>query len=480
MDADLLRFNAKDSVTYRDSMAGGIFVAGASGSGKTSGVLTNLVARALTDRVSVVASTIKPQDTSFWTGLAASLGDQPVRVFRPGKDRFNPILYEQRSSVNLMLLVETLVRLLLLPMRRARATGNGADPFWMEATAQAIRRLISLFLMIDQPISYRLINDTMLSLPRSPEEIGTASWQERCPAFPALLAARESARSPLGHREIERAAEYLLSTVPHMPEKTLGSMIATATSPIDPLVSGLIGETLNSDDHTWTPDEVINRPGLFLIDAPIQSWGETGAVIQRMIFTSIQSAILRRPSSAAQQPVMFLMDEAQEFLDPETDPVFMRNARDRRAFMVLATQCVDNIRMACSYARDPSAAAKTIMAIPSVQIFCQTADPETRRYASELFGRTRQARVSLNTSDPQSGPRGTPGSKGRESSQGSRGASVSYDWQPDVQELDLSTLKRGGPANGWKVEALVSGPNPPWRSTGRPSLRVTFDQFRGH
>ena len=477
LDMDLIRFNRQDSVTYRDALSGGISVIGSSGSGKSSSVCALLVSNALRHGCSVVVSTIKPQDPEYWAGVARSVGCPNIRVFRPGVDRFNPILYEQQSSSNPAMLAEDLTQQVLLPLRHQRVTGGGSDPFWISASEQHTRRAMSLYLIAGVPTSYRLINDTMLTLPRSREDVTSPDWQRRCPIFPCLIEAQRNAESPAERIEIERSADFLLSTVPSTPDNTLGSMIATLTGPLDPFVGGLIGETLNAETHTWTPDEVIDRPGLFMVDTPIQSWGQTGATLQRIVFTAIQRAITRRAAGSMPRPVMLMMDEAQEFLDPDSDPAFMRTARDRLAFVVLATQCVDNIRMACSSARDPNAAAKAILALPSVQFFCQTADPETRRHASEVFGRTRQARVSMSTTDPQRASGGDPKSPGREPSR-TRGANVSFDYMDDVAGIQLATLKRGGPTNGWKVEALVAGPNPPWKSSGRPSLLVSLPQYR--
>ncbi len=473
LDTSLLQFNRRrDGLSVRDILGGGVLVMGDSGSGKTSGVLAHLVGATHALGCSLVHVSVKPTDPAYWTALAESWG-RPVRRVRIGTDRFNPLAYEQFRSDAGGGLVEDLTRLITLPLRRQGGSGgSGVDGFWRSDAERYVRHLVTIFPIAGVPLSYRLIYETLQTLPPSLEEVSDSGWQQRCPAFGALEEANAKPLSKIEEADLDTAGRFLLSTVPNTPDRTRASTVATISSALDPLIRGPIGEALCGEPDTWNPSECFTDSPVLILDAPLQTFGAVGATTQRIWLTAIQRAILRRELNDSSRPVVLVADEFQEFLDPEDDPAFMRTARDRMGCMVLATQCVGNIRAACSGGPDPRAAAEAILGLPAVKFFGATSDPETLRYAGEVFAKSWQARVSHGMSQ-RDGVEGGPGG-----GSGGRNANFSLDLHDDVPAIEFLRLARGGPACNWSTEAFCSVSGRTWRATGRPSIKVAFGQYR--
>jgi hypothetical protein len=267
-----------------------------------------------------------------------------------------------------------------------------------------------------------------------------------------------------------------------IPDKTRASTVATIVSAISPYLSGVVGSTISPREgeradaiSAFAPSVVIERPCAVILDLPLQVWGESGAIVQRMLLSAIQKAVLRRPMSHLRvvHPVVIVMDECQEFLDAQEDAAFMRTARDRLSCLVLATQNVGNLVNACAAARDAKAAAETILGLPGVKLFGATSDPETLAYMSKVFAETPQPRYSVNTGgESQAAGDGKGSKKGNRSPSGT----VSVELRADVPPFEIARLKRGGPPAKFEVEMFCAVTGRVWSASRRPSLKVVIPQ----
>ncbi len=469
LDRKLIRFNHQgDGVSWRDALGGGILVLADSGSGKSSAPLRTILASALVSRASVVIPTVKPQDAKRYAKIAKSFGYAP-HVFRIGSDHFNPIGFAQRSGTAANL-AENLTAAIMLPVHRLRREGGSGDAFWLADGARYVRHLVTIFNFAGVTISFRLINDALLNLPRSVEETRDPEWRKSSAVFEAIVEAKKRVFEQTDREDLEQSARFYLETIPTTPEKTRASTVATVCAALDPLVHGEVGATLNGDRSSLNPTALLDAPAILILDAPLQEWGRVGAIVQRLIISAIQQEILRRDVAASSHPVMLLIDEYQEFLEPEDDAKFMRTARDRRAFMTIASQCVGAIRDSCSAARDPKAAADMLLGLCGVKFFGATTDPETMRFASEVFSSTLQPRVSFGDNESSNDKAKGKGGRGRSTN-------ISRDYQPDVPPIEFQKCRRGGPENGFIVEMFCSVSGRTWRSTRRPSIKVAFRQI---
>lgn len=504
LDAAALRFNASDYLLWRDLMSGGCIVIGDAGSGKTTGALTALTRAAHRAGCSIVHVCVKPEDGEYWRRVAVECKRNFIDVAF-GACRFNPLAWMQAcgKGVDAGRLVESLTELVLLPLRReqmASGGGGGGDVFWVMEAKRYLRQVITAFVKAGIPLSFELISETLLNLPMSREEVNDPDWQRRCPAYGALLAADEcfqGSSDRAARNDLDRAADFLLRQVALIPEKTRASVVATIVSAISPYLTGVVGETLtgecdklnpapvgvpDSEPGAFRPSVVVEEPSVVILDMPLQQWGASGAIVQRFILSAVQDAVLRRASiSGARHPVVIVMDECQEFVDPEKDAAFMRTARDRNGCMILATQCTPNLINACSATRDPKAAAQTLLVLPSVKLFGATMDPETLQFIKAVFTEIPKQRYSLSTPGDSGGGAGGSGGAGGQNGPrffGGRspGATVSTEMAADVPPMEMVRLKRGGPEHGFSVEMYCAVTGRVWKASGKTSLKVVIPQ----
>ncbi len=459
-----------EPITARELCQSAVLL-GSSGSGKSS-VLSILIVAMLRAGFSLVLTTAKPGDAPRYERLAhyAGCGDR-LTTFRIGVDRFNPLLYTQRAYAGDPGLVERLLELVVTPMRRAQ--GQGGERFWISYATTALRAIVEVAVITGAPLSFDWVLRSLTNLPANPSEAREPASLDRSPALRALRDASAGGMSPRDARTLRDAADTLLHRIPGTPARTRAGIDVTATTGLDGLVHGVIADTIEVTEHTWSPDDCIARPRCVVLDAAPQEYGPAALTLQRLLITMMQQAIYRRDLATASHPIGLVMDEAQLLIDPEvdTDAEFMQTARDRNSFLCLASQGLGNIRHAARDARDPAAAAEIILNLPAIKIFTNTTDEATASWMCKTFAEIVQPRISFGTSDredPKHGKGHRPG----------RSMTVAFEHMPDSRCSDVASLKRGGPANDFVVEALVSIAGRRFGPRKRASLKVAFNQMR--
>jgi hypothetical protein len=107
------------------------------------------------------------------------------------------------------------------------------------------------------------------------------------------------------------------------------------------------------------------------------------------------------------------------------------------------------------------------------QVFHQQTDVRTNSYAAELIGRTRQ--FLTNSSSSYSETDWLSAAMGfRGPGQTTGGVSEQIDFE--VQPKAFTSLRRGGPENGWLVEGIVYQGGARFRQSGKTWLRAGFSQ----
>lgn len=472
LDRDVLRFNRKDDAVRLSDLAGSSLIIGDSGSGKTTGPFYTLAASLMGLGCGLLATAVKQEDAERVRRLASRSGRRDVRVFTLGVDTFNPLLHEQVHGARFGGHTERLVELAMEPLRRE---GNSrADPLWTDLSGQLIRACVILFTAAEFALSFRLLNEAIHSIPRDHGEARDPGWQDRSPLF---RAARSIDLDELGEQaadDVRQALECLFVEFPGMPEKTLGSVITTATSGFGPLLYGEVGRAVNADTNTIDPLTVTRDSGVVILDCPVLLHGEAAATVQRLFVTSAQQELLRRRVTPETPLAIILIDEFPSFGDAERDGRFMSVCRSSRASMVLVAQDVGGVRRTARGARNPKAVSDTVLGLPVCKIFASTSDPETHRYAEAVFTQTPQTKVSHGLSRDEGG---RPTGKNQPApGKASQNASFTRELRVDTAAHELRSLKRGGPENGFRMEAIIGVGGRTW-SNGRPSLRVTFDQI---
>ena len=81
---------------------------------------------------------------------------------------------------------------------------------------------------------------------------------------------------------------------------------------------------------------------LLLLAVPVQSYFETGRVIQNIWKYSMQRCLVRRNTTAHPRPVAIFADEAHYFLS-SYDPTFLSVARRARCAVMMLTQNISQV-----------------------------------------------------------------------------------------------------------------------------------------
>lgn len=420
---------------------------------------------------SVVITTVKPDDAERAIRQAERAGrGEDVRVFRVGEDTFNPLAFEQSRGGSSGARLESLVSLITLPLERQRRMGTGGDPHWKVAAADMCRNLVIGFDLAGVTLSYRLIYETITTLPSSIEEVHDPAWQARCPAYAAFQQALAMSLSDSEQRQLDMAARYLLHTVPTTPHKTMMSIVQTLSASLGSYIFSELGDTICADHNTWSPDELIDAPQVFILDIPTQLWGPSGETLQRMLITSIQREIIRRrPDQIVPPAIMLSMDEYPQICDPEDDLRFMVTGRDRRSFMCVGTQSIGALRLATSDAANPQS-AEAIYGATAVKFLGATSDVEMMDLCSRQFSAIPTPKVSFGSSQANSEE------KGKQPAKPGQNYNFTIDLQPDVPGHEFLSLMRGGPENNYLCEFFVAVAGRTWNATGKSSLKLAIRQ----
>jgi type IV secretory pathway TraG/TraD family ATPase VirD4 len=250
-------------------------------------------------------------------------------------------------------------------------------------------------------------------------------------------------------------------------------VISTFTSMVDVLGRGLLRD-LFADCKSNIDPTIVEDGYILLIDLPVKEFGEVGLFAQSIWKYAFQRSIERRDIRKSPRPVFLWADEAQFFVTAG-DLEFLSTARSSRVAVTYLSQNLPNFYAALGGEERGRAAADSIFGNLSLKIFHANGDPQTNHWAANLIGRTRQYFYNSNSSfgapdgwNALFGP--NPGS------QVSAGMSEAMEFE--VQPSVFNTLKSGGPAHRWQVEAIVFQSGKVFRDTGTPWRLVTFRQKR--
>jgi len=469
-DTKVIRFNKHDGLNLCDLFSS-ILVSASVGAGKSTSVFPLMNGAMLRIGGSLVIPTVKPDDTERYTRQAERAGrGEDIRVFRVEGDAFNALAFEQSQLDDGGGQIESLVSLITLPLQRQRRMGTGGDPHWKVASEELTRSLATIFILSGTRLSFRLIHETINTLPMHPDEVHDPDWQRSCPAWAALKEAEVTAGlSGSQRQQLNAAGRHLLRVIPRTPAKTLMSIVQTISASLSPFV-GELGEMINAEHDTWSPLELIEAPQVFILDIPTQVYGPLGETLQRMIITSIQRAIIRRrPDEIVPPAIMFSIDEYPQICDPDDDIRFLATGRDRRSFMCLGIQSLSALRNGARDVSNPQA-AEGLFSAPAIKVMGATADVEMLDLCSRQFSTIPKARVSFGGSRPN-------GREGGESRwRPGQNYNLSIDLQPDVPGHEYLALKRGGPENNYICEFYVSVAGRIWKASGKSSLKLAIRQ----
>lgn len=452
----------------------GVQVFGATGSGKTSGVMAWLLKACLRAGCGALLLTVKPGDREFYEQLARETGrSSDLILFGPGHGQtFNFLDAElsrtDRGAGNVANLVRLFGTVIELADRGQRGGGRDEESYWKRTNQQLLTNALELLVQAKGRITIPDLHRLVVSAPTSNEQLQSETWRANSFCFECL---READAKSTGHhqQDLQLATDFFCLEWPHLSEKTRSIILSTLTSMLDILGRGIVRELLSATTTTVRPEMACDGK-LVLIDMPIKLFGEAGLMVQTIWKHCFQMTLERRDVIANPRPVCLVVDESH-LLTSSEDALFQTTARSSRVITLYSTQSISNY-LAAFGGDKAEAEVHSLLGNLQSQFFCQQADIKTNSYAAELIGRNRQWFFNSNQShgatdcfDLLVG--------GRASTGGSAGISESYEFE--VQPNVFTTLKQGGPPD-WLVEAIVVRGGRRFHKTGRAWLPISIRQ----
>lgn len=472
----LLGLSDADPWTIADACEGTL-VAGATGSGKSSGSGKDLAMAFLRAGFGGLVLTAKPDERAVWERYCRRAGRaDDLLVFGPERPlRFNFIDHELRRPGAGAGLTENLVNLLSTVLEVAeRGSGSGGggredEGYWRRAMRQLMRNLIDLLVLARGGLSIPELYRLVVSAPTSPEEARSPEWKRESFCWACLKAADEREKTPRQLRDYEIVADYLLLEYPALSDKTRSVIVSTFTSMIDVLNRGVLRELFCTETNV-TP-AATEEGKVLVIDLPVKEYAEVGVFAQVLWKYVFQRSIERRDAEANPRPVFFWADEAQNFVT-SYDMQFQTTARSSRVATVLLTQNLSNVYAALGGGERGKAEADSLTGNLNTKIFHANGDPTTNEWAATLIGRTRQFLVNGGSSYQSEELLSFPSMR----SQPTVNAGVSEAFEYEVQPSAFTALRRGGHASGGEVDAIIFQGGRRFRANGRSWIRRTFRQ----
>jgi hypothetical protein len=468
LDRVLLNFNGNEPFTIREACEG-VQIFGGIGSGKTSGSGATLAKSFLRSGFGGLVLCAKKDELETWKGYAKETGrEDSLLIFDTSGDFTFPFLqYEIDREGEGAGYTENLVRLFTTvyeAINRSKS-GGGSDPYWERAMQQLLRNSIDLCMIARGVVSIPLIQNIILSAPRSMAEIESDDWKAKSLCWQLLLEGNAKKHGSgldiwVSH-DFDTTASFWLEEYPNLSEKTRSSILSTLTTILDIFLRRpfrqLFSEPLEETDKAFP--ELTHHGVIIIMNLPVKEYGDSGRAAQVVYKYLWQQAAERRNVKENPRPVFLWVDEAQNFAT-EYDMQFQATARSSRACTVYLTQNIPNY-----YAEMGGEHSKyrvdSLMGNLQTKIWHANSDPKTNTEAAEIIGKSWQLRRNTGTSI------------GGDSFSVNSGQSESFDY--DVPPQEFSKLRKGGILNDLIVEAYVFQNGRIWKN-GLTHLRVNFKQ----
>jgi type IV secretory pathway TraG/TraD family ATPase VirD4 len=459
LDHPLLFFGA-EPLRLRDCLEG-ILITGSSGSGKTSGSGAAVAKAFLTHGFGGIVLCTKPNEPDLWRRYARETRrDGDLIFFGPRHShRFNYLNFAAGLSPRDLRPTENITHLLgtVIDVANRGQSTNSQDPYWSRAAQQLLRNAVDLVLLARGAPNLTLheIYQAIISAPIDSEQLNSKQWQGSSRCMQLLDEAHRNPQDPIATHDLTITANYWLKEYPNLSPRTRGCVVSMVTTGIDPLLRGTVHELTNTTT-TVTPNQT-HRGKILILDLPAKRYHAAGILIQLIWKQLWQQATEARIVDTNTRPTFLFCDEAQTFVT-KNDSTFLMTARSSRASVVYLTQNIPNFRSALGKAETDALISNLV-----TRVHHQNMCPDTNMWATESISKCWRLRASSGTSRSDD-------SAGTERI--SRTANLSDSHEFEVPPEEFLRLRRGGPTNHGKVDAIISRPWP----HDRNFLRVTFTQ----
>ena len=471
-DLTLLNFGEDGELawTLRDACEG-VFITGATGSGKTSGSGATLARTFLEYGFGGLVLTTKPDERQLWERYAAACGrTQQLCIVEPGgKFKLNFLDYEAHRSDAGGGLIENLVNLFYTIVEvYTRSQGDlAANGFWENAGRQLLRNILRVLIHSRETLSLEDIRLLLTECPKNSKDAQNGQWHLSKHFGKWLQWAIDRTKDTPQENSLAEARRYWLSEFPDLADKTRSCLIISLTAMLDCLVEPAIHD-LFCGETTLIPEST-TEGAIILIDLPIKRYRNVGLFAQTIWKHLLQEAIERRndPDDDTQRPIFLWADEAQFFFS-EYDGLFQSTARSSRCSTVYLTQNIPNF-----YGILGGSQAKSkvdgFLGNLNTKIFHNNNDPTTNQWAADQIGKTLTHRFSSNSGSSSKGFWDISPTQNHSS-----GMQQIVDYE--IQPSEFMKLRTGGQRYDCLVDAYFVKSGAVFGDTGKHYFKTIFQQ----
>ncbi len=472
--APLLKWSKFDVFTLADALEG-VFITGATGSGKSTGSGQAILMAYLRAGFGGLVLTAKAGEADLIRAYCKKAGRlRDLKIFSPSRKlRFNPFDYELKRKGAGAGLTENLVSLfaeiLEIAERQGGRGGREDEGYWRRALRQLLRNSIDLLIMAKGSLSVSDLYRIVISAPTNLEQVSSDEWMASSFCYECCNVVDEKKKTRAQQRDFSIVTDYFLQEFPALSDRTRSVIVSTFTSMIDVLNRGVLSD-LFAGATNITPDAAVDG-AIIVIDLPVKEFAEVGQFAQVLWKVAFQRAMERRNLRKNPRPVFLWADEAQ-FFTTGCDMSFQTTCRAARVATVYLTQNVSNFYAALGGSSLGKVQADSLFANLNTKIFHANGDPVTNDWAASLIGRCRQFLTNSNSTQQSADWFNNCGMQ-----QGpTTSAGVSETIEFEVQPRRFTTLRRGGRANRKQVDGIIFAGGKQFKTTGRTWMPVTFRQ----
>jgi hypothetical protein len=394
-----------------------------------------------------------------------------VIIDKSARWRFNFLDWESSRpgeggglTINIVALLDEIAATLA---RGAKEEGGGDNKFFEDALHHMNTNLVDLPIFAGVPVTLPLLRTIANSAPLSMEEARSDKWLDGpgdCATVLRAADARTKEADEDTRADFEECKAYWLQEWPGLSERTRSIVQLMFSMLTRPLLTRPLRQLFSADTNV-TPEDAF-KGKVIIVDLPVQEFRLAGRVANLAWKYCMQVAIMRRvkPPNAYLRPVFIWADECQNFVSP-FDTEYQAVARSAGGCTVYLTQTRESLRRVLG----DSDTTDSLLANLQAKFFCQNTG-DTNEWASKSVFGERWTDISGHTYTQQL------------EGQATSGINTNLQLRRYLDPSRFTVLKRGGPANNKKVEAILynGGRQYPGMEDGRPVLVpyqfLTFDQ----
>lgn len=468
----LFSWNEHEHFRLADAVCG-IQAWGATGSGKTAGLMATTIKSYMHHGFGICCLTVKPEDAQAYLAYAKDAGrlDDVILLGPSHPATFNFMKEVAQGGAGM---VGNLTALITAISGMALGGGEHSDreggSFWIKMDQRLITACAQLLVLAGEPVTTINLERLVTSMPTSREQVGDPVWAGRSYLHCCLQMAEARIVSPDDREDVQRLADYFLLSMAELSEKTRSTVQTSVTSTLD-LFNGRVARRLLSSSEPTFEMSMLQEGKILLVDMPCMVHGSVARLIQMVLKFCFQLSQNRRDVNLNPRPAALVLDESQVLVDLEHDAQFLCTARSTRTCVVYATQSLSNY---LSESGGPQIEPRVHAMISNLQcqVFCQSTDTKTVEYCQNLLGKRKTLFMNVNTQSQNDQWVASALGLGNPA-----GTNAGFSEHVDhlVQADDLHNLAKGGPPD-WIIEALIYQGGKTFASTGKPYLPVRFHQ----